>query len=200
MPVLNQVSLTLHSQFDAAPIPEHLLPAPVSDNKNSNNDDASLATESDSVTVTVTALVPAKCSSQFWIAYTCPAPPAATAVDGDGDGDGDGKIKKYEIRYYFFHLVIAGQSVARWGTGGEGEGEWKGKVVFGLFDDGTGEGVSEKRGLFFPGSAAELGGDGDGEGREGFEVKVFRAAGRRRMDLVKEGYLKAEGTGVDPVE
>ena len=62
--------------------------------------------------------------------------------------------------------------------------------MFGLFDAGTdfkGRKVVEKRGLFFPKS------EKGGQNEKGFEVRVFRAMGRKREGVKYEKFFAALG-------
>ena len=97
------------------------------------------------------------------------------------------------VKHVLFKLHLptspACEAAVSWGTGA-GE-QWCGKMVFGLFDAGTdfeGGRVVEKRGLFF--KSFHDADDGDDEEtrqgverEKGFEVRVYRANGRRRVGV-----------------
>lgn len=68
------------------------------------------------------------------------------------------------------------------------EEEWKGKTMWGLFREGTGDGwfgkkAVEKKGFFFQGSDVE----------QQLEIQVFRARGRRRVSREFDVMKRAKG-------
>ncbi len=176
MPSHHGIRISLHSQFDATPIPELIF---------ASSPTAPAREEYDHSTLTV--LVPSKPSSQFWLEYVCPDPARHPA-------------SLHDTQFWFFKLRTRGSCVLSWGVGADDD--WRGKVVCGFFDAGideAGRAFVEKRGLFFP----PVGALGDGEGpvgppAEGFLVEVFRAKGRRREEVGYEYFgdvVGGEGRG-----
>jgi hypothetical protein len=124
MPTLKGVTVTLHSQYEAAPIPEYVLSQRQLNQVSSGRDGDQWE---------MVVVLPHLPSSQFWISYSC----------SPGSDD--------ETRFYYFKLNFRDNCVLSWGVGAEDS--WSGKTVFAPFDAGTdfdGSRWVEKRGFFFP--------------------------------------------------
>ncbi|KAF2773770.1 hypothetical protein EJ03DRAFT_68719 [Teratosphaeria nubilosa] len=172
MPTLNDITVTLQSQYDALAIPEFaskdaLLndasPTPTRQYYVSDGEDEARASAIEPILPTdkqsIDAYIPTYPSSQFWICYQCPGF-QSDIVEGVG--------------YYYFKFIVGDRCFLSWGSGAEDS--WCGKTMFGLFDGGTdfeGRQMVERRGLFFA-HDFYLAGD------ETFEIRVFRAKARRR--------------------
>lgn len=196
MPTYRNLSVTLHSQYDAVAIEEHQISINHRASKNTPGEARAV------VDVAITALP----SSQFWINYICnPYPSALTVKPYDFAGATSTAtvtaetVKDVEddeasnVKYFYFQLVIAGSRMLSWGVGHEEH--WRGRAVCGFFDGGTdfeGRRIVEKRGLFF-------GPTHDTAGVDGFEIRVFRAKERMRRevcyDKMTHGSVKGGGVG-----
>ncbi|CAK3883486.1 Hypothetical predicted protein [Lecanosticta acicola] len=172
MPSSRGISISLQSQYDARTIPEWPPPPTTSTaslgshnlDHSANNPDA---TPTDTTSAnTAEAHIPIYRGSQLWINYTCPDPHDTSSAD---------------TMYYYFKLLIGEQCMFSWGVGEEDN--WSGRVTFGIFDGGTdfeGRRVLEKRALFFP--------KDEGEGKGGFEIRVFRSKARKGETMRLERY------------
>lgn len=216
MPSHANITITLHTQYDAAPIRERNIRLPPSPSQHTSDDDS----DSDGgrgnrkgiVETDITALP----SSQFWIKYICNPYPCSLSLrcseesgqhdDADADDDDhrnhesadEEAVKSQDansksVKYFYFKLLLTGICVLSWGVGAE-EG-WRGRTVCGFMDGGTdfeGRRVVEKRGFFFGGERAGRSGMGKGGAEGGFEIQVFRAKARRRQQV---RYERVEGGG-----
>lgn len=93
----------------------------------------------------------------FWIAYHVKPPvPPGTA-------------------FFVFKLLMEGRHVVTWAVGEE-DG-WRGKTMFGLFENNAWKGGMEKRAFAFANAR-----DGATDGESGImEVRVMRASARKRV-------------------
>ncbi|KXT17916.1 hypothetical protein AC579_5905 [Pseudocercospora musae] len=166
MPSYRGIHVSLQSQYDALVLPEYSPPATISSQERSE-ETAKAATDSNHV---AEVYVPMYAGSQFWILYNCPRPEVASPQEDT-------------VKFYYFKLVINGKVVLSWSCGGENN--FSGRTNFGLYGrevEGYGT-VVEKRGFFFP-----AGKDVDRKGMiaDSFEVRVYRAKGRRRVEPIYE--------------
>ncbi|KAF2214589.1 hypothetical protein CERZMDRAFT_82557 [Cercospora zeae-maydis SCOH1-5] len=156
MPEQRGITISLQSQYDALSLPELL--APVSPDRESESVVPPKSRHESDQTNVVEAYTPIYPGSQFWILFRCNQP-----VD--------------ETRYYYFKLFLDGKCVLSWGCGENNA--WSGRVGFGIFessgDDLTGQPLVEKRAFVFPHT------DDTGQGGS-FEIRVYRAAARKRQD------------------
>lgn len=192
MPTFRGVSVTLESQYDIMKLPE-FPPLEVSSLSISEGASRTLphkphtpsfrvscspslsnvsATSIYTTSPIVEVYAPTYPASQFWISYGI----APSAFDKT----------QVQTRFVYFKLILSGQCVVSWGVGEEEE--WKGKTMWGLFREGTGDGwfgkkAVEKRGFFFQGADVE----------QRLEVQVFRARGRRRVSREFEDRKRAKG-------
>ncbi|KXS95628.1 hypothetical protein AC578_3563 [Pseudocercospora eumusae] len=158
MPSYRGIHVSLQSQYDALVLPEYAPPAAVPAEQT-----AKAATDSNQV---AEAYVPMYAGSQFWILYNCPRPEVASPPEDT-------------TKFYYFKLAVNGKVVLSWGCGAENN--FSGRTNFGLYGrevQGYGT-VVEKRGFFCP-----AGKDVDRKGMiaDSFEIRVFRAKGRRRVE------------------
>lgn len=164
MPAHDSITLALHSQHDAAPLPEkhlsaHLKPA-------INNNGSNLTTVS----------IPFLPRAQFWLSLLIHPPPPP---------ESDTKFLLFKIYATNPKRKAAEQHLLSFSLGAKED--WRGKIMHGFSaadeTDFEGRKIVEKRGMFF--------GKGAGEGvfggvEKGLEIKVFRARGRRKICAVFE--------------
>ncbi|EME87389.1 uncharacterized protein MYCFIDRAFT_75249 [Pseudocercospora fijiensis CIRAD86] len=165
MPSYQGIRVSLQSQYDALVLPEYSPPTSAASHQSSEQTAKAVADSNHVAEV----YVPMYAGSQFWILYSCPRPDV-TSPPKDKD----------TTRFYYFKLVINGKVVLSWGCGAEND--FSGRVTFGLYESevaGFGGVTVEKRGFFFP-----AGKDVDRKGMlaDSFEIRVYRAKGRRRVE------------------
>ncbi|KAL0256939.1 hypothetical protein SLS55_007748 [Diplodia seriata] len=127
---------------------------------------------------TATVYVPASPGLTFWIAYHI-KPPAY--------------LEDPDVKYFLFKLYMEGRHVVTWAVGEE-DG-WKGKTMFGLFENAAWRGGVEKRAFAFAAGREGDGGDVDVERdhEERFmEVRVLRASARKRVQRETPELMETE--------
>lgn len=136
----------------------------------------------DAQSSTATVYVLASPGLTFWIAYHV-KPPALSIMD------------QPDVKYFLFKLYMEGRHVVTWAVGEEDE--WKGKTMFGLFENQAWRGGVEKRAFTF--ATGEKGGmkdvdvDAEKDHEERFmEIKVFRASARKRVQRKTPELMETE--------
>ncbi|KKY28250.1 putative protein of unknown function DUF1793 [Diplodia seriata] len=127
---------------------------------------------------TATVYVPASPGLTFWIAYHI-KPPAY--------------LEDPDVKYFLFKLYMEGRHVVTWAVGEEDA--WKGKTMFGLFENAAWRGGVEKRAFAFAAGREGDGGDVDVERdhEERFmEVRVLRASARKRVQRETPELMETE--------
>ncbi|OJD29136.1 glutaminase a protein [Diplodia corticola] len=132
---------------------------------------------------TATVYVPASPGLTFWIAYHIKPPAYLQQSPG--------------VKYFLFKLYMEGRHVVSWAVGEE-DG-WKGKTMFGLFENEAWRGGVEKRAFAFAAAGEEEEEEGSGDvdverdHEERFmEVRVFRASARKRVQRETPELMETE--------
>lgn len=137
----------------------------------------------DTQSSTATVYVLASPGLTFWIAYHV-KPPALIMDD-----------QPVDVKYFLFKLYMEGRHVVTWAVGEEDE--WKGKTMFGLFENQAWRGGVEKRAFTFAtGKESGMGDvdvDVEKDHEERFmEIKVFRASARKRVQRKTPELMETE--------
>lgn len=222
MPSYHGIHVYLQSQFDLMTIPEYPRPLTTRARSSDSEEDATFGAsqraasslpedgnipfqqessanssqifsdseEADNETATVLDIyIPFYRSSQFWISYSIdPVSVLTTSTTSELSGG--------EVKFIYFKLVLNGRDFVSWGVGEEEQ--WRGKTMWALADGGCdwrGRGVVRKEGLFFgddDGEEAEIS-DGMAKMLGDFEVRVYRARGRKKRERVVEKSVENDG-------
>ncbi|KAI5370212.1 hypothetical protein Slin15195_G010900 [Septoria linicola] len=175
MPSYRGIEVSLQSQHDALSLPEFTLEDnPRHAPQYGSGSFAYTPFEAPEIPAVIEAYAPVYLGSQFWIMFRC-APPVEP-----------------EVRYYYFKWAVNGKCILSWGCGQSDK--FSGRIGFGIFagtgTDCEGQPMIEKRAFTFPTLDENTAGSS-------FEIRVYRAKGRRREDREIERWQEgAEGDGV----
>ncbi|KAF2139585.1 uncharacterized protein K452DRAFT_232259, partial [Aplosporella prunicola CBS 121167] len=176
MPTYKGITLSVRAAVNnTEPLPE--LPPPPS----------SAISFEDSHNATISVYVPSSPKTQFWLAYSVKPSKAIHSID---------------TQFFVFKLFLDGRHVVTWGVGEEDQ--WKGKTVFGLWENFECKAGVERRVFVFGGPVKkeqqEEDNNGDRDESSGvLEIRILRAKGRQRIAKLLEGFentkIGKEGSG-----
>ena len=204
MPTHRGIKVSLNSQFDVRTIPEYPPPASTTDRTTSQahlhaetHDAQQRQTispiklaEPNTTPPILDVYISTIPASQFWISYEIDSKEIIRSTDSGRYDENDDNVPAPE--YVYFKLLLNGECVVSWGVGTEHE--WKGKTMWALGQGNCvfrGDGSLAKKGFFFSAQSSqqqqqqklqhsELLEKDDGV----FEIRVFRARGRKRTGRV----------------